>query len=142
MNAHGSGSADLRARLRAHGLPFTVQRQTIYDVLRRRVDHPTADALFEAVQRVLPRVSRTTVYRTLDTFVEAGLCTRVSHPGPSARYDPKTHRHHHLVCERCGAVVDLEPDEVRGGSRLRLADPAIRVSDYSVQFTGRCADCA
>ena len=147
MGQQASGADDLRARLRAHGLPYTIQRNTIYEVLSGRADHPTADALFEAVRGTLPGVSRTTVYRTLETFVEAGLCTRVSHPGSSARYDPKTHRHHHLVCDDCGAVIDLEPEEIRGGGRLRLAEASLEqngmeVRDYSVQFTGRCADCA
>ena len=133
---------DLRAHLRAHGLPLTVQRRAIFEELRSRADHPTADSVFEAVKGAVPDLSRTTVYRTLEAFVEAGLITRVSHPGSSTRYDPKTHRHHHLVCDTCGDVIDLEPAEVQGGGRLRLRDNSIDVRDYSSQVAGTCPDCA
>ena len=119
-----------------------MQRHAIFAVLSGRTDHPSADAVFEEVKADVPGISRTTVYRTLEAFVDAGLLTRVSHPGSSVRYDPKTHRHHHLVCESCGDVADLEPDEVRGGGRLGLRDPSIEVHDYSIQFSGVCPDCA
>lgn len=135
-------SEDLRAHLRAHGMPYTVQRHAIFEELSGRTDHPSADAIFEAVKNDVPGLSRTTVYRTLEAFVDAGLLTRVSHPGASTRYDPKTHRHHHLVCESCGDVIDLEPTEVQGGARLRLSDTSIEVRDYSIHFSGVCPDCA
>ena len=50
----------------------------------------------------LPQISRMTVHRILGTFVSLGLLSKTCHPGSSARFDPKLHQHHHLVCLDCG----------------------------------------
>lgn len=133
---------ELEARFAARGIPLTIQRRAILEELRRRDDHPTADGVFEAVARVLPGLSRATVYRTLETLVELELATRICHPGSSARYDPKTGRHHHLICERCGAVLDLELPALDALPIPRTGDTGFVVRDFSVQYTGLCADCA
>ena len=62
----------------------------------------------ETVKVRHPRIPRRTVYRVLDTLAELGLIRRVHHPGAAARFDAKTHRHHHLVCIRCNKIVDWE----------------------------------
>jgi Fur family ferric uptake transcriptional regulator len=123
-------------------VPLTVQRRAVLAVLTARTDHPTADDVFSDVVARLPGVSRGTVYRTLDKLVELGLVLRVSHPGSAARYDANLRRHHHLVCERCGAMTDLEERRL---DRLEVPDLAavgFRVLDYSVHFRGVCRRCA
>jgi len=133
--------AELKSRFAESGLPLTIQRREILGELRQRDDHPTADLVYEAVSARLAGLSRATVYRTLETLVELGLATRISHPGSSARYDGKTWRHHHLICDGCGSVLDVELP------RLELPAPRTHgsgfvVRDFSVQFSGLCARCA
>ena len=69
-----------------------------------------------------------TVHRILGTFVSLGLLSKTCHPGSSARFDPKLHQHHHLVCLDCGDIIDLEdprlnqlpwPEVSATGSRSR-----------------------
>lgn len=130
--------------LREAGLVFTLQRRAIWNAFADRTDHPTADEVFETLGAPNAGISRTTVYRTLEAFVGAGLAQRVGHLGTSVRYDPRTGRHHHLVCERCGAVRDVE-DDVLQSRGLTLAADAIEgfeVRDLSLLVRGRCADCA
>ncbi len=141
-----TGAVERRARLahfdrlcRAQGLPLTVQRRSILEALLGRTDHPTADQVFDEVRPDLPAVSRTTVYRVLETLVRMGVARKVSHPGAAARFETRTDRHHHLACTRCGRVVDLEAPSLNA---LRL--PAVRgfhVTDYSVHVAGVCARC-
>lgn len=126
---------------RRRGLALTVQRRAVFEELSTRRDHPTADQVFEAVQRRLPGLSRTTVYRVLDTLVGTGFAQKVHHPDAVVRFDPTTGRHHHLVCESCGSLVDLEDGAV---SPVPLPDPAgtgFHIRDYSVSFSGLCANC-
>lgn len=129
----------LEAACRAHGLPVTVQRRVILETLAAHDDHPTADAVFEEVRRRLPEVSRTTVYRVLDTLVRLGLAVKICSPGSGVRFDPRTSRHHHLVCSRCERVIDLDAPALDALALPRTA--AFEISDYSVHFRGTCATC-
>ena len=93
---------------REQGLPVTVQRRAVWEVLAGREDHPTADQIYDEVSTRLPGVARGTVYRILEAFGRIGLARKVCHPGAAARFETKTHRHHHMVCLECGKMVDLE----------------------------------
>lgn len=126
---------------RTHGLALTVQRRVVLESLLDRTDHPTADAVFEAVAPRLPGLSRTTIYRILDTFVRLRVVRRVPHENAVARFDPCVERHHHLACDVCGELIDL-PDAVAGSPDVsRLAGLGVRVADYCIHFTGTCARC-
>jgi len=133
---------DFTALCRREGVALTVQRRTILEALIGRDDHPTADHIYEDVRSRIPSVSRTTVYRVLDTLVRLGVARKTSHAGAQVRFDPNTARHHHLVCMHCGKVADLDDG---GVARLRIPDTkraGFTIDDYSIQFNGSCADCA
>lgn len=123
------------------GSPLTSQRAAVLEVLLQRDDHPTADQIFEAVQERSPRISRRTVYRVLDTLAELGLIHRVHHPGATARFDAKIHRHHHLVCTRCSRIVDLESHRLDDISLPTGKPHGFEVHDFSVQLMGICPEC-
>jgi Fur family peroxide stress response transcriptional regulator len=133
--------ASFEGECRQRGLALTVQRRTVFEELAGRKDHPTADQVYEAVHQRLPSLSRTTVYRVLETLVATGFARRVYHPDAVVRYDPATGRHHHLVCEGCGALVDLEDSEVPRVPLPSAKGTGFRIRDYSVSFSGLCADC-
>jgi len=118
-----------------------VQRRAVLESVLERDDHPTADQIIEAVKQRIPGVSRTTVYRVLDMLVEAGVIRRLHHPGPAARFDGKTRRHHHMICKKCNKVIDLESAKL---DRLSLPDvesEGFEIDDFSVHFTGICVEC-
>jgi Fur family peroxide stress response transcriptional regulator len=126
---------------RRRGLALTVQRRTVFEELSGRRDHPTADQVYDAVHRRLPSLSRTTVYRVLETLVDTGFARKVHHPDAVVRFDPTVGRHHHLVCERCGRLVDLDDSQV---PRVPIPDPGdtgFEVRDYTVSFSGLCSSC-
>jgi Fur family peroxide stress response transcriptional regulator len=130
------------AACRAHGLPVTVQRRRIFEALCDRADHPTPDQVYAAVKDTLPGISRTTVYRVLDTLVRVGVLSRASSPGAASRVDPRTSPHHHLVCQRCGRLFDVDEEAVEH----RIRPPDVRrqgfvIQGYSIHFTGVCASC-
>ena len=132
--------AGAAAALRERGLPLTVQRRRLLERFLLCTDHPAAETLYADVAPLVPGLSRATVYRTLETLVELGLAVRIGHPGWEVRYDPRIERHHHLVCDGCGAVSDHESaalDALR--PPRRIAGFAVR--DFSVQFRGLCVCC-
>ncbi len=128
--------------LRGRGQRVTSQRLVIHRALRELDRHATAEQVLDAVRDRLPGISLPTVYATLELFEELEVVRRVSRsPGP-VLYDPRTDPHHHLVCDQCGRVEDLD-------TSLDLA-PATRaarrrgwVAEHTeVVVTGRCAGCA
>jgi Fur family peroxide stress response transcriptional regulator len=132
---------EIRQVCRARGLPFTLQRRAIIEALLQDTYHPTADQIYGAIRVRVPGLSRTTVYRALETLVRLGLARKVCHPGAAARYDAKTQRHHHLVCLQCGKMVDLEDASL---DTIPLPAPGylgFDIADYSIQFRGICRDC-
>jgi Fur family peroxide stress response transcriptional regulator len=126
---------------RERGLPLTVQRRDIFKAVFERDDHPSADQVYELVKDRIPGLSRTTVYRVLDTLVELGVIRRLHHPGAGARFDGKIHRHHHLVCRKCGCVIDLETGSLDGLRVPPRSREGFEVEDYSVHFIGLCQEC-
>jgi Fur family peroxide stress response transcriptional regulator len=126
---------------RRRGLALTIQRRAVYEELAERKDHPTADQVYDALQARLPGLSRTTVYRVLDTLVDQGFARKVHHAGAVARFDPMTARHHHLVCDGCGRLVDLEDGVVPGVPLPDARGTGFRIRDYSISFTGLCKSC-
>ena len=127
---------------RAQGVPLTVQRRTILESLALREDHPTADQVFEDVARRLPGLSRTTVYRVLETLVDLGVIHKATHLGSAARYDPNTERHHHLTCLSCHKVMDVEDETVQKVDLPKSKAQGFKIMDYSVHFKGYCPECA
>jgi Fe2+ or Zn2+ uptake regulation protein len=133
---------ELERRAAAAGLPVTVQRRAALPAPRTRRDHPTADAIYGDVVTELPGVSKATVYRALDNLVELGLARRVHHEGSIARYDGNEERHHHLVCESCGSITDVEWEALDAIPIPKFSNRAFEVRDFFVNFQGLCRDCA
>lgn len=127
----------------AAGLPLTAQRRALLGVLAGRDDHPTVDQIYEEVSQIIPEVSRTTVYRSLDVLANLRLLNRVEHPGSSVRFDPNTDPHHHFLCSSCGALTDMPDSSLSGSSNLTfVADDLGVVDEISVLVRGRCHECA
>jgi Fe2+ or Zn2+ uptake regulation protein len=134
--------ADLKELLRERGMRVTSQRLLIERALRDHGGHVTAEQVHELVAPVLPGVTQQTVYSTLALLTELGVARRVSAPGPSARFEARTDDHHHMVCERCGAIEDLHArvpvSRALGASRESGFAPA----SASLIVLGLCSACA
>lgn len=128
-------------RCRERGTPFTVQRRAILGAVLDHGDHPAADEVHQMVVSRIPGVSRTTVYRTLETLVEMRLLTKAWHSGSAVRYDTCIERHHHLVCEHCDHIIDISDKKLDALSVPNTSRLGFKVSDFGVQFRGTCRRC-
>jgi len=140
--APSSRMQQFEAACRVHGLPVTVQRRRIFEALCDRTDHPTMEDVYAAVKDTLPGISRTTVYRVLETLVRVGVLAKAASPSAARRVDPRTSPHHHLVCQRCDRLFDV--DEAAVEHRIRPPDvrhQGFAIQGYSIYFTGLCAAC-
>jgi len=94
--------------LRALGLRATGPRLAILEYLRTCFSHPTPETVLEALQGHHASLSLSTVYQTLESFLQAGLCRRVAAASGRLRVDGTLFDHDHAVCRHCGEVFDLQ----------------------------------
>lgn len=124
---------------REQGLKVTPQRLRIFETLYGNQGHPTAESVYAEVSRDMPTISLRTVYQTLHDLAEMGEINELQCGTGSLRFDPNTERHHHLVCNSCGTVIDVYADT----TSLRNPDEmsGFRVESTEVVFRGFCATC-
>ncbi|HLA83063.1 MAG TPA: Fur family transcriptional regulator [Thermoleophilia bacterium] len=101
--------------LQEQGYRLTPQRTMVWDVLRARDSHLSAEQICTQVQQTFPHVNLSTVYRTLELLVGLGL-VRETLLGPGTRFFEVEEEvpHHHLVCEACGTVVHIHNEDLVG----------------------------
>lgn len=132
---------ELERRAAALRLPVTVQRRAALKALVGRSDHPTADTIYQDVVRELPGVSKATVYRALDNFVQLGLARRVHHGATAARFDGNVERHHHLLCVRCESITDIDWNALDVPPFPEMSGDGFEVHDVAVSVQGLCRAC-
>lgn len=131
----------LRQKLRAQGVHLTAQRTAVFDYLSSVDHHPSAEDVFFAVKKKLPRISLATVYKNLEALVKHQAVSKLSYGDASARYDIRTDHHYHARCLGCGKLWDL--DAKNGSDWLKQVKPqaGFEVKDYRLEVLGYCRDC-
>lgn len=131
--------------LQSRGKRTTQQRRALVDFIFERHDHFNADELIDAysARHHGEKISRPTVYRTLDQLVEAGLLRKMS-LGNRAVYehDYGYPQHDHLYCTRCRTLVEFRSDALIELLNQVGADHGFRVIDHHLIINGLCGDCA
>lgn len=129
-------------RLRDRGYRLTSQRRVVAEVLDGEHVHMTADEVLDAAMVQLPEISRATVYNTLRELTELGEVLELNLDGRSKRYDPNvTRRHHHLVCDGCGLVFDVQ-FEVEAPALTESEAHGMAVGRTEIVHHGTCSKCA
>jgi Fur family transcriptional regulator, peroxide stress response regulator len=126
---------------REHRLKMTPQRAAIFKVILDSDKHPTADAVYRAIQQDYPNISFDTVNRTLLTFAGIGVVDVVEIFGGAKRFDPNVANHHHLHCVRCGTIIDFQN---RSYDNLKVPEDLrdqFQVISKRVVLRGLCKAC-
>jgi len=134
---------ELLEALREAGLRITLQRRLICQVLAAAPDeHLSAIDIAERAGSPDP-IDVSTVYRTLDVFEELGVVHHVhlGH-GPGIYHLSARSDHHHLVCEKCGRVVDLPADTLEESFTGIIRDYGFVPDGLHFGILGRHIDCS
>jgi Fur family peroxide stress response transcriptional regulator len=119
----------------------TRQRQAVLDVLRGTTSHPTADMIYEDVKKVIPNISKGTVYRNLNILREMGEISELNLSGTVSRFEGRQDNHYHFRCDNCGRVFDLdEPVDVELDKKV-AEKTGFKISYHQLEFRGLCRDC-
>jgi len=130
------------AILRRAGCRPTAQRLLVLQALGLG-DHVSADEILAHARARYPSINPSTVYRTLDALVSAGIARRTDLGSERLHYEvTREHRHHHAVCQRCGAVAHLHDDRLRPlALALRETTGFELTPDLEIAIPGICPAC-
>jgi Fe2+ or Zn2+ uptake regulation protein len=131
------------ARLREAGERVTRQRLAVADALMAASRQLSAQELYRRIHRRDPSIGRATVFRTLEALVFAGVARRLELDGHVYGYVAcRPEHHHHLACDRCGRVEDIDEAYIRPVAERVAANLGFRIDDARVDFYGLCESCA
>ncbi len=134
---------DMASKLSEQGYRLTPQRVMILSAIEDSADHISAEEIYAQIVVKYPNVNISTVYRTLELLKRLGLVTETDLGGGRVRYhSAEKGHHHHLVCQKCGTIIDIDESTL-----ARLQDVLLHRYNFSAELRhlaifGRCVDCS
>ena len=100
--------------LKKEGLRYTLQRQSVWDEIKRSQEHRDADDIYQALRGENLSVSRATVYRTIDVLVKNKMVRKMDLGDGRSLYEPKldNEHHDHMICVDSGKIIEFFDQEL------------------------------
>lgn len=120
----------------------TAQRKAIYEALQGDTSHPTADVIYQRVRKKIKNISLGTVYRNLNVLASQGAIQEIPVADGPGRYDYRTDKHYHFICDGCGSVCDVNlPFQANLNKQLEES-LKLHIRTHQIVFYGLCPACA
>ncbi|MGD9123909.1 MAG: Fur family transcriptional regulator [Desulfarculaceae bacterium] len=130
------------ASLREAGHRVTPQRLVVLKILAESRNHPSVEQVYEQVRVDFPTTSLATIYKTMNLLKELGEVLELGFASWGSRYDGnRPYPHPHVVCTKCGAIVDPEFAPLDDMSREMARMSGYRITHHRLDFFGLCPRC-
>lgn len=114
----------------------------VVDALHSVETHISAEEIFSKVKEKYPYANISTVYRTLELLKELGLAAEIEIGDGIARYHAKEHScHHHLVCNKCGIVIELPETDLKPIASSLMEKHKFKADMRHLAIFGLCPKC-
>jgi Fur family ferric uptake transcriptional regulator len=132
-----------RKYLERRGLKLTAERQAVFDELFARHEHVEADEILVRLRAKGKKISRATIYRTLELLVDSGIVGRVRIGEIGYRYERlRAGEHHdHLICNECGRVIEFFEPRIENLQDEVCDRYGFLALSHSHQMRGICRQC-
>lgn len=132
-----------RQELKKAGLRITGPRVKILSLLENaQARHMSAEDIYKYLSDAGEDVGLATVYRVLTQFEQAGLVTRHSFENGVSVFELEQGEHHdHMVCERCGKVVEFVDDMIEAQQQRIAEQHGFQLTEHSLILYGVCEGC-
>ncbi len=130
---------NITQEIKNKGLKLTPQRIEVLKAIYDLDNHPSTEEVIKYVQENNPAISQGTIYKTLETFVENKIISKVETSGGIFRYDGVTHMHHHLHQEGSKRIEDYYDEELNNiliDYFLNKKIPGFKVHDIKLHIKG------
>ncbi|MGB0387733.1 MAG: Fur family transcriptional regulator [Ardenticatenaceae bacterium] len=128
--------------LQKNGFRITPPRKAVLQVMAEGHQHLSHGEILEQARQKYPNIGRATVYRTVELLLQIGLIHATYLGDANQRFIvPMAGHHHHLVCNNCGDVTDL--DECHFGHALFAItrQTGFKIDSHLVELYGTCTSC-
>lgn len=137
---------DFYNRLKEHGYKLTTQRKIVLQtMLEHEEEHLTVEEIYHYIKDDHPEIGLATVYRNILILNEMKIVEKVSLDDGLTRYeltnDDEEHRHHHLICDVCGKIIEVKEDLMGNIENSFLETYGFLVHDHQAKFFGVCKEC-
>ncbi|QCE32429.1 transcriptional repressor [Acetobacteraceae bacterium] len=137
QNTQYSEESQLERLCRDAGLKMTGQRQVITRILSEATGHPDAAEVHQLAIKENPKISLTTVYRTVKLLEDHGILERLDLGGDRARYEPAHHGvHYHLLNSENEEVVEFDNDELTALLHRIVEKMGFKLLSHKVELIG------
>lgn len=119
----------------------TIQKSLVLNAISQLDCHATAEEIYAHIASIHPTIGKGTVYRNLGLLVEDGKILKIEIPNGPDHYDHRTHSHHHVICNHCGKVFDIDVDYPSDIMSHVTNDYGFKMKGYSILFNGICPEC-
>ncbi len=131
-----------RRELSAVGMRMTSQRALLLKLIEQGEGHLDADELYRRARQKQPRLSLSTVYRTLGLLKKLGLIEELHFDENHHHYEMKpSAEHHHLICLGCGRVIEFQYPLSRYIKKNVTGAKDFEIIDAELRLTGYCQQC-
>lgn len=119
----------------------TNQRIIILELIKNNYAHPSVEEIYREAIKKLPRISKKTVYLTLQTLTQNNQIKEIKINGVK-RYEPLQEEHIHAVCKQCNKVIDVKATTlIEETEKLRKKVKGFKVENTNTTLHGICKDC-
>ncbi len=136
---------NIKDYLKEKGFKLTSQRGSVLDtILENTGKHLSAEEIYDLVKINCPEIGLATVYRTMQVLDELGLVYKNNFDDGRTRYEitqNEDHQHHHLVCRKCGKVIEVEEDLLEQLEHQVEKKYNFSITNHKVKFFGYCNEC-
>jgi Fur family ferric uptake transcriptional regulator len=139
--AHDAEREVLARYLEQHNLKHTKQRDLILAAFLQAERHATSDEIYQTVRAEHPNIGYTTVYRTMKLLCDAGLAEEHHFDDGVTRYEIEQEHHDHLVCLRCGKIIEFGSAVIEQAQVEIAASHKFQVLRHRHELYGHCQSC-
>ena len=138
-----SAKETLNRYLQEKHLRITQERHIILEEIMRGSGHFDADEFYTRLKTKGLKVSRATVYNTLDLLVDCGLISKYSFGENHSRYEKAfgRPRHDHLICLECGEIIEFVSERLNKIQEEVCRENGFKLQNASLQIFGICSKC-
>ena len=128
---------DIEKKCIEKGVRLTDQRKMIAKAMSESEDHPDVDELHKRVNKLDPKISIATVYRTVKLFEEAGILAKHDFRGNKARYEQTTQEHHdHLIDINTGEIIEFVNEDIEKLQKKVAEKLGYKLVDHRLELYG------